>query len=869
MAMSKRGGVAKDGKARRRWGFRPRPEGLETRALLAQVIDLVNVAGQTPGIGPYGVQEIGFQTTLGVGFSSALVGDVNGDGFTDMVVGAPSVIADTGRPTLGDGNGEAYLIFGSQRSDLTNTDWRTLVAQERIGDLSQIGNSSQTNPVNNQTGFPFNGVRFLSNQDPNNALGASVAAAGDVNGDGFADFLIGAPGARDANSNLPGIGRAYLIYGSPTIDNLTVNIIDLGADDPTNGPIRYLTFANAPEQALSQTGRSVANVGDVLADGFADLAIGAPLADLNGAVNNGAVYVISGGFLRSTPPITGVINLANVGQGGANNVPGVIFTGTDSDDRLGFSTSFGGDFNADGVGDILMGSVLANGGTGEVTLVYGSSGLINQGIVGGGFSNISLGRVLPGATNPIPGAVFLGENIADLTGFSVANGADFNGDGVSDILIGSPGWDGTGGTDSGRATLIYGTPDDITGVFSLTNLPSTISFAEFGGAGPFANLGFSMSALGSINGDGISEILLGAPGQSANRGVVYLLPGNREAFGIYQLNATGLQTLFATTINLGATPLPNYLGSSVAGQLFPIVPNERTIDNDNTSDFIVGAAGFSFGGTRVGAGTGYFLEGAFIPLETPVSTAISSNIGVNDVDPPFFINLSTDTAATFYILSGGSNTPGFTPPLEINPDTIRVNNVLLPDPNTFENAGDLDGDGIDDALFVFDPLSLLSLTPGNQTITVSARTFANQLYNGSATVQVRTTPPPPPGGGGTLPLTFGGAFQNRNLAAPQYGERFAPALPVVARSRWTGIAPRLAYRQFAPQGNFGYRMRNFFHPDVNMNKPKGGTRTLGREVFTRGRFAKGVHFGSIDHKGPVIGNGITYKQFLNQRNLNR
>ena len=148
-----------------------------------------------------------------------------------------------------------------------------------------------------------------------------MAAVGDVNGDGFPDFMIGAPNANDATGNFNAAGRAYLIYGGTNLDR-SIKTVDL--DNPTaNSDLNILTFVNT--QTNASTGRSVGSAGDIFPDGLPDIAIGAPTASLNGLGSSGAVYVISGATLR--PARTQTIALPGVGQGGSTNVSGAIFVG--------------------------------------------------------------------------------------------------------------------------------------------------------------------------------------------------------------------------------------------------------------------------------------------------------------------------------------------------------------------------------------------------------------------------------------------------------------------------------------------------------------------------------------------------------------
>ncbi len=227
-----------------------------------------------------------------------------------------------------------------------------------------------------------------------------------------------------------------------------------------------------------------------------------------------------------------------------------------------------------------------------------------------------------------------------------------------------------------------------------------------------------------------------------------------------------------------------------------------TIDSDSIGDFAIGAPGYTLTG-RSQAGTAWLAEGAFVPLAIPVSQTITSPIGVDGVRPPFVINATTPADLTIYILGAGSNTTGFVPPLDINPATILVNGVPLPDPGTFQNVGDVDGDGVPDAAFVFSPRTLLKLTRATTQITVTARTLGNsplpnRLYQGVANVTVVVTPS---GGGGVpaIPQAFGGFFGNLNAAVPRFGERFLPQPNVLGRAQWKPLPVRFAYRQFLPQ----------------------------------------------------------------------
>lgn len=625
---------ARPSSARRRPALRPLGEPLEARQLLT-TLDLANIAGVAgpPAVGPYGVQEIGNVSDGGAGFSVALLGaqltnqsnSVDGDQFQDVLIGAPTI---AGAPFFYEGflgsnaPGRAYLLFGSAEAPNFTQNFLTLTSDERIGNLSQLGTTGQINPVTTTAGFDFDGVIFTTSSTTG-LLGASVANAGDINQDGLADFLVGAPGAN----------RAYLVFGNSQFRNLPVATKqNFNLDSPPTG-FNIITFQGS---AGTLSGRAVAGVGDVFADSTPDIAIGAPDATSTNFTSNGATYLISGGALRALAAGS-IVDLNTIGtSGGPGGVAGgITIYGEATNGSAGLSASRAGDINDDGRQDLLIGDSGSPSGApaGRAYLIYGGANLDTLPVPG----TFNLSQVGSTATDAIAGAMFFGSGF-DRAGWAVSYAGDFDSDGVDDFQIGSPGFSG----DRGRVTLIYGIPNtastgQINGVFDLNNLPTTLPNATFSGPNTLDLFGYSISATRSLLGptqavvdgvvdpdllvnDAIDDILIGAPqAGSLFNGQVWVVPGRNSSSG------TGFTRLVGDTVlnTAAASPPLNalvfdvtttglntpYLGTAVSGL---ISQTGSTVDQDNVNDLVFGAAGWSQPNlSRVG--TVYIIEGGLLP----------------------------------------------------------------------------------------------------------------------------------------------------------------------------------------------------------------------------------------------------------------
>ena len=848
--------------------FQPAGLALEPRIVLA--IDLANIAGSTVtgNPGPYGVLEAGGVNNGGAGFAVADVGDVNNDGYDDILVGAPTIVPDPSNPNLPFiGNGgfsQAYLVFGSAQVNTGTFDWQNLTPDQRIGDLNGLGNLNQNNPLTGAPGFNFDGLKFVAGQSNDSKIGASVAGVGDVNGDGIADFMIGAPGEDGGN------GRAYLIYGTTTLTTRTNKTVDL--DNTTNnGDLNILTFTNTA--ANGRSGRSVAGIGDFITDSLPDIAIGAPNAQVNGLSSQGAVYVVSGTVLRNATSRT--ISLATVGQTGG--VDGVILAGQNAGDQAGFAVAGAGNVNNNGttagqpIADLLIGApdqgvTGAINGPGSAYLVYGGTPQTIAGLTqtANNVSFIPLAAVGGTGNGAVPGAIFNGDTLGDLVGHSVTTVGDFNGDGIADFAIGSPGVNGF----AGRVNVIYGTSNSsstgsIVGVFDLGNLPSALGFAEIDGA-TGSGAGFSLSSVASINADQLPELLIGAPAFNNGAGLAYIIPGNTNLSGVSSLGSAESSPLFGTILSQSSTTGVSYVGSGVAGNLNSN-GSGRWIDGDSVPDFVVGAAGFPLSNTnpRNLAGGGYFLEGRFIPVQTPISTTLTSTIGVGQpFAPPFTVDASNPSTLNIYVFSNtASGTPNFVPLRDLDPTTITINGTRFTGATIAADPVDENNDGLQDAIVTISPRSNIGLATSSTTFTLTARTLstspnANQNYASSTSIVVNGVNP----GGGGLPTNRNGllGLGNVNAAVPRYGERLLPTPSTLGRLRWKPLPPRVAYNQFLPNRAFAARYHQFFHPTkhdpLGSRKNDGSyrTSTLGRHVFTRGKFPVGIHTGPIHHKPPTI-----------------
>ncbi|MTJ06600.1 DUF4114 domain-containing protein [Anabaena sp. UHCC 0204] len=433
------------------------------------------------------------------GRSVSNIGDMNGDGVDDLAIGAPGPIANS--------LGNAYVIFGSKESNYFSNPI----------ELSNLGNKGVT--------IPGSTFELSSN------AGWAVSSAGDLNGDGIKDLLIG---ATNPGNNGPGIyGESYVIFGKTNLPS----VIDL--DSPDFGFDDGLIIYSNDKNNLGNLGYSVSDAGDMNGDGVDDIIIGAPYADPNGN-NSGSSFVIYG--RKQDNPFTYDINVSNL-----NPNDGFTINGQDVD-QSGFFVSKAGDINGDGIGDLIIGA--RDGGiefTGKSYVVFGKEG---------GFDNtVELSQL-----NGNNGFAINGIAPFNNFGWSVSDLKDVNDDGIDDIIIGAP-----FANSKGQAYVVYGSKTPFSPTFDISSLNGENGFV-IDGLSIDKELGFSVSGAGDVNGDGVKDIIISSPFADANgikSGAAYVI------FGKFVNQAPTDLALSNTSIN------ENVPVNTVVGSLSTIDPNQN------------------------------------------------------------------------------------------------------------------------------------------------------------------------------------------------------------------------------------------------------------------------------------------------------
>jgi hypothetical protein len=379
------------------------------------------------------------QSGAHLGSSVSGAGDVNGDGYADVIVGAPSFANGQS------GEGAAFVFLGSA-SGVVDADAAAAHAQ-------------------------------LESDQVDAAFGTSVSGAGDVDGDGYADVLVGAP-AYDAGQSDE--GAAFVFQGS---DSGVAGTTPATADAQLES-----------DQVDALLGTSVSRAGDVNGDGFSDVIVGAPIFAA-GESGEGAAFIFHGSA-----------------SGVADATPATADAQLESDQvdaNLGASVADAGDVNGDGYADVITGAPLYDDGKtdeGVALLFLGSATGVAD-------------------ADPATAATLLRSNQADSHfGVSVSGAGDLNGDGYADVIIGAD-LHNKGNVDEGVAFVYLGSASGI-----AETLPVNAS-AQLESNQGSAGLGMSVAGAGDVNGDGFADVIVGSPyynkGQS-DEGLALIFHGNGD-----------------------------------------------------------------------------------------------------------------------------------------------------------------------------------------------------------------------------------------------------------------------------------------------------------------------------------------------------
>jgi hypothetical protein len=481
------------------------------------------------------------------GRSVSSAGDFNGDGLDDVIIAEVKTH-------------NCYVILGT-----TNYFSSTLTRES----------------INGTNGVIINGSEYSGNMSS-----TSCSDAGDINGDGLDDLVIGFYGAHSYN------GEVCVVFGCT---NILPDGISLSALDGTNG------FIINSIDTDDYCGSSVSGAGDVNGDGIDDIIIG--------AFGAGESYVLFG----SAQGFPASLSLSTLD--GSN---GFMLNGIDASDYSGYSVSGAGDINGDGFDDVIIGEQAGSG-----HIVFGRAI---------GFP-IALNLADLDGSN---GFSFYGNSSSQSASF-VSGAGDINGDGFDDIIIGGSFTYANGIYRSGRSHVVFGTTNGFSASLDVSTLNGTNGFL-INGIDSSDQSGVSVSGAGDVNGDGFDDLIIGAnwadPGENSAAGECYVVLGTTNGFSA-AFNLSSLDGTNGFVIN--GIGVGDHCGTSVSGA--------GDVNGDGLDDLIIGAEGVSpLGQSNWYTGASYLVFGV-----TDFSPAMSGYLVNIDGSSKFLLEFSTIAGQTYFI----------------------------------------------------------------------------------------------------------------------------------------------------------------------------------------------------------------------------